>query len=108
MLNARGGVEALPVVARLGPESFLLLAGPEQSTRLGSWIDWHKPASGVTMVDVTSGFAGLELAVRAGWPCCGASPPPSSRRWTGSSPASSSMRRRFWCRGPLPAGSTSS
>jgi 4-methylaminobutanoate oxidase (formaldehyde-forming) len=61
MLNARGGVEALPVVARLGPESFFLLAGPEQITRLTSWIDWHKPASGVSLVDVTSGFAALEL-----------------------------------------------
>jgi glycine/D-amino acid oxidase-like deaminating enzyme/glycine cleavage system aminomethyltransferase T len=61
MLNARGGVEALPTIARLGPESFLLLAGPEQITRLASWIDWHRPAGGATVVDVTSGFAALEL-----------------------------------------------
>jgi glycine/D-amino acid oxidase-like deaminating enzyme/glycine cleavage system aminomethyltransferase T len=61
MLNSRGGVEALPRVVRLGPESFLLLAGPEQITRLISWIDWHKPASGVTLVDVTSGLAALAL-----------------------------------------------
>jgi glycine cleavage system aminomethyltransferase T len=61
MLNSRGGVEALPKVVRLGLESFLLLAGPEQITRLTSWIDWHKPASGVTLVDVTSGFAALAL-----------------------------------------------
>ena len=61
MLNARGGVEALPTVTRLGPESFLLLAGPEQITRLTAWIGWHKPASGATLVDVTSGFAALAL-----------------------------------------------
>src|SRR5215813_10734122 len=52
MLNARGGIEALPTIARLGPESFLLLAGPEQITRLTSWIGWHRPASGAGLVDV--------------------------------------------------------
>ncbi|HSY87988.1 MAG TPA: FAD-dependent oxidoreductase [Verrucomicrobiae bacterium] len=61
MLNPRGGVEALPTVVRLGSESFLLFAGAEQITRLTSWVDWHKPASGVTLVDVTSGFAALAL-----------------------------------------------
>lgn len=61
MLNARGGIEALPTIARLGPESFLLLAGPEQITRLTSWIAWHSPASGASLVDVTSGLAALEM-----------------------------------------------
>ncbi len=60
-LNPRGGVEALAAVARLGPESFLLLASPEQITRLSSWIDWHRPPSGASVVDVTSGFASFSL-----------------------------------------------
>jgi len=57
MLNAGGGVETLPIVARLGAESFLLIAGPEQATRLSSWIGRHAPASGTHLVDVTSGWA---------------------------------------------------
>src|SRR5262249_13092916 len=61
MLNPRGGVEALPAIARLGPESFLLLAGPEQITRLTSWIDWDPPASGARLVDLTPRSATPEL-----------------------------------------------
>ena len=62
MLNPRGGVEALPVLVRLGVESWLLLAEAEQATRLASWIDWHRPERGVSVVDVTSGWAALALA----------------------------------------------
>jgi glycine/D-amino acid oxidase-like deaminating enzyme/glycine cleavage system aminomethyltransferase T len=61
MLNERAGVEALAGIARLGPESFLLLAEPEQVTRLASWIDRHRPASGANIVDVSSGFAAFFL-----------------------------------------------
>jgi 4-methylaminobutanoate oxidase (formaldehyde-forming) len=62
MLNRWGGVEALPVVVRLGVERWLLLAEAEQATRLASWIDWHRPASGVSVVDVTAGWAAIALA----------------------------------------------
>jgi len=62
MLNPWGGVEALPVLVRLGVDSWLLLAEAEQATRLATWIDWHRPASGVNMVDVTSGWAAMALA----------------------------------------------
>ena len=62
MLNAWGGVEALPVVVRLGVESWLLLAEAEQAMRLASWIDWHRPANGVSVVDVTSGWSAMALA----------------------------------------------
>jgi glycine cleavage system aminomethyltransferase T len=61
MLNERAGVEALVGIARLGPESFLLLAEAEQATRLASWIEWHRPASGTSLVDVSSGFAAFHL-----------------------------------------------
>ena len=62
MLNPWGGVEALPVLVRLGVESWLLLAEAEQATRLASWIEWHRPARGVSVADVTSGGAALALA----------------------------------------------
>jgi len=62
MLNAWGGVEALPVLVRLGSESWLLLVEAEQATRLTSWIDWHRPEHDVSVVDVTSGWAALALA----------------------------------------------
>jgi 4-methylaminobutanoate oxidase (formaldehyde-forming) len=62
MLNPWGGVEALPVLVRLGVESWLLLAEAEQATRLAGWIDWHRPESGASLVDVTSGWAALALA----------------------------------------------
>jgi 4-methylaminobutanoate oxidase (formaldehyde-forming) len=62
MLNMWGGVEALPVLVRLGVESWLLLAEAEQATRLASWIEWHRPESGVSVADATSGWAAVALA----------------------------------------------
>jgi 4-methylaminobutanoate oxidase (formaldehyde-forming) len=62
MLNPWGGVEALPVLVRLGVVSWLLLAEAEQATRLGAWIEWHRPESGASVVDVTSGWAAIALA----------------------------------------------
>jgi glycine/D-amino acid oxidase-like deaminating enzyme/glycine cleavage system aminomethyltransferase T len=61
MLNEKGGIEALPTVLRLGRESFLLFAGTEQATRLASWIDWHRPASGAALIDVTAAYAAFTL-----------------------------------------------
>ena len=62
MLNPWGGVEALPVLVRLGVERWLLLAEAEQATRLTTWVDWHRPARGVSVVDVTAGWAAMALA----------------------------------------------
>ncbi|HWA43565.1 MAG TPA: FAD-dependent oxidoreductase [Hypericibacter adhaerens] len=62
MLNPKGGVEVLAGVARLAEQRWLLLAEPEQATRLRSWIEWHRPASGTVLTDVTSGWAALALA----------------------------------------------
>jgi glycine/D-amino acid oxidase-like deaminating enzyme/glycine cleavage system aminomethyltransferase T len=62
MLNPWGGVEALPVLVRLGVASWLLLAEAEQATRLESWLEWHCPARGASVVDVTSGWVALALA----------------------------------------------
>jgi glycine/D-amino acid oxidase-like deaminating enzyme/glycine cleavage system aminomethyltransferase T len=61
MLNRRGGVEVMAAVARLGESSWLLLAEPEQSTRLCAWVERHRPASGTTLVDVTSAWAAIAL-----------------------------------------------
>jgi 4-methylaminobutanoate oxidase (formaldehyde-forming) len=61
MLNAKGGVEVLSTIVRLAEQRWLLLTEPEQATRLRSWIEWHRPASGTVMTDVTSGWAALAL-----------------------------------------------
>ncbi len=61
MLNQWGGVEALPTLLRLAGESWLLIAEPEQATRLDAWIERHRPASGTSLVDVSSGWATLAL-----------------------------------------------
>jgi glycine/D-amino acid oxidase-like deaminating enzyme/glycine cleavage system aminomethyltransferase T len=62
MLNKWGGVEALPIVVRLAGESWLLIVEPEQATRLRAWIDRLRPASGTSLVDVSSGWAAMALA----------------------------------------------
>jgi 4-methylaminobutanoate oxidase (formaldehyde-forming) len=62
MLNKWGGVEALPTLVRLAAEAWLLLAEPEQATRLRAWIERHRPPSGTSLVDVGSGWAALALA----------------------------------------------
>jgi glycine/D-amino acid oxidase-like deaminating enzyme/glycine cleavage system aminomethyltransferase T len=61
MLNRRGGVEVMAAIARLGETSWLLLTEPEQSTRLRSWVERHRPASGTNLVDVTSAWAAIAL-----------------------------------------------
>jgi glycine cleavage system aminomethyltransferase T len=61
MLNRRGGVEVMAGLARLGETSWLLLAEPEQSTRLRAWIERHRPASGTALVDVTSAWAAIAI-----------------------------------------------
>jgi glycine/D-amino acid oxidase-like deaminating enzyme/glycine cleavage system aminomethyltransferase T len=62
MLNPKGGVEVLTGAARLTDQAWLLLAEPEQATRLRSWVEWHRPASGTALADVTSAWAALALA----------------------------------------------
>jgi 4-methylaminobutanoate oxidase (formaldehyde-forming) len=62
MLNAKGGVEVLAGIARLSDQSWLLLSEPEQATRLRSWAEWHRPAAGAALTDVTSGWAAMALA----------------------------------------------
>ncbi len=64
MLNSKGGVEVLPVVARLGPESWLLLAEAAQATRLADWVGRHRPRTGTSLVDVTSAYGAIVLAGR--------------------------------------------
>jgi 4-methylaminobutanoate oxidase (formaldehyde-forming) len=61
MLNRRGGVEVMAAIARLGDASWLLVAEPEQSTRLRAWIERHRPASGTILIDVTSAWAAIAL-----------------------------------------------
>jgi 4-methylaminobutanoate oxidase (formaldehyde-forming) len=62
MLNAQGGVEALPTLLRLAAESWLLLAEPEQGTRLEAWVRRHIPPGEAVLVDVTGGWSVLALA----------------------------------------------
>jgi len=62
MLNGKGGIEVLAGIARLSEQTWLLLTGPEQATRMRSWIEWHRPTSGTSLTDVTSGWAAIALA----------------------------------------------
>jgi 4-methylaminobutanoate oxidase (formaldehyde-forming) len=62
MLSARGGVEALPLLLRLSPESWLLLAEPEEGTRLEAWVRRQMPPGEAVLVDVTGGWSVLALA----------------------------------------------
>ena len=58
MLNERGGFESDVTVARLAPDSFLILTGTGQATRDAHWIRRHIPADArAVLTDVTSGYA---------------------------------------------------
>ncbi len=61
MLNSRGGVEVLPTVARVGQESWLLLAEAAQATRLADWVSRHRPRNGTSLADVTSAYGAMVL-----------------------------------------------
>lgn len=61
-LNARGGVESLPVVVRLDGESWLVLTGPEQTARDRDWIARHAPATArVAIRDASAAWGALGL-----------------------------------------------
>ncbi|MGH7211405.1 MAG: glycine cleavage T C-terminal barrel domain-containing protein, partial [Acetobacteraceae bacterium] len=63
MLNSRGGYESDLTVARLAPETFLLLTGTAQATRYVDWITRQIPDDAcAVLTDVTSAFAVLALA----------------------------------------------
>ena len=58
LLNTRGGFESDLTVARLGPDSFLVLTGSAQATRDAHWIRRHIPDSArAVLTDVTSAFS---------------------------------------------------
>jgi heterotetrameric sarcosine oxidase gamma subunit len=62
LLNERGGFESDLTVARLAPESFLILTGTAQATRDAHWIRRHIPPSAqAVLTDVTSAYAVLAL-----------------------------------------------
>ena len=61
-LNVRGGIESLPVTARLSREAWLVLTGPGQAVRDADWIGRHLPSgSRVRLEDVTVAWALLAL-----------------------------------------------
>ncbi len=63
MLNRRGGYESDLTVARLAPDSFLLVTGTAQATRDADWIRRHIPDGAcAVLTDVTSAFAVIGLA----------------------------------------------
>ena len=72
MLNRRGGYESDLTVARLAPDSFLILTGTAQATRDADWIRRHIPDDArAVLTDVTSAYAVLAVdgaAVRGN--CC--------------------------------------
>jgi 4-methylaminobutanoate oxidase (formaldehyde-forming) len=57
LLGQRGQIEALTRTLRWTEDSVMLVAGPEQTTRVGEWLR----ISGVRCEDVTTGYAMLEL-----------------------------------------------
>ena len=62
MLNARGGYESCPTVARLAPDRFLLVTGAAQAVRDAAWIRRHIPdCAHATLTDVTSAYAVIAL-----------------------------------------------
>lgn len=62
MLDARGGVEALPTLLRLSAEAWLLLAEPDQGTRLEAWVRRQMAPGETVLVDVSGGWSVLLLA----------------------------------------------
>ncbi len=62
MLNRRGGYESDLTVARLAPDSFLLVTGTAQATRDADWIRRNMPEDArAVLTDVTSAYAVLAL-----------------------------------------------
>jgi 4-methylaminobutanoate oxidase (formaldehyde-forming) len=62
LLNERGGFESDLTVARLAPETFLILTGTAQATRDAHWIRRHIPDSARSVLtDVTSAYAVLAV-----------------------------------------------
>jgi 4-methylaminobutanoate oxidase (formaldehyde-forming) len=60
LLNRRGGFESDLTVARLAPETFLLLTGTAQATRDADWIGRNIPRDArAILTDVTSAYAVL-------------------------------------------------
>ncbi|MFO1058933.1 MAG: FAD-dependent oxidoreductase [Dongiaceae bacterium] len=66
MLNAQGGVEALPTLLRLSAESWLLLADPDQGTRLEAWVRRQMAPGEAVLVDVTGGWSAAGRGRRGG------------------------------------------
>jgi 4-methylaminobutanoate oxidase (formaldehyde-forming) len=61
-LNPRGGIESLPIIARDGDQSWLLLTSPGQVVRDADWIDRHiVPGCDVTLSNVTHELADIVL-----------------------------------------------
>jgi glycine cleavage system T protein len=62
LLNIRGGFESDLTVARLAPETFLILTGTAQATRDAHWFRRHIPAKAqAALTDVTSAYAVLAV-----------------------------------------------
>ncbi|SEE20598.1 4-methylaminobutanoate oxidase (formaldehyde-forming) [Rhizobiales bacterium GAS188] len=62
LLNRRGGFESDLTIARLAPDSFLILTGTAQATRDANWIGKHIPEPArAALTDVTSAYAVLGL-----------------------------------------------
>ena len=60
--NARGGIESLPVVARVGEASWLVLDEPAQVTHTRSWLESNRPAGArAALNDAGSGRALITL-----------------------------------------------
>jgi 4-methylaminobutanoate oxidase (formaldehyde-forming) len=58
LLNEAGGIESDLTVTRLGPETFLLVTGSQQSTRDSHWLRSHfEPQENLCLADVTSAYA---------------------------------------------------
>jgi len=61
LLGQRGQIEALTRTARWTDDSVILLAGPEQSTRVAEWLRIAGLPPGIQCEDVTTDYAMLEL-----------------------------------------------
>ncbi|MDI3309216.1 MAG: FAD-dependent oxidoreductase [Acetobacteraceae bacterium] len=63
MLNARGGFESDLTVARIAPDTFLILTGTAQAVRDADWIRRNMPEGArAVLTDVTSAYAVLALS----------------------------------------------
>ncbi|MBS0421158.1 MAG: GcvT family protein [Proteobacteria bacterium] len=61
LLGRRGQIEALVRTLRWTDDATMLIAGPEQSTRLQEWLRLADLPAGSRREDVTTGYAMLEL-----------------------------------------------